>query len=255
MGLESGTYIPDLVISNPTDNDQESQGAAHLRLIKQCLRNSFPALQDKFANCTSDDLNSLSGIYAYISASGNTLMKGWLDATYDTPGARNSAISSNNTALINYINSQNNLQAWLTGAAFTGAVSVPTLGNGNASGNVGNTQWFWNQVLAYGFVTTAGPYGAPAQTGGGLGPVPGSQICWFTVQTSGGRALIEGGYTGGSGSQVISVGFPVSMGTVIILNYVTDQPDAVIISSSAGGFQLFSATGVIGYCRWIAIGY
>ena len=42
MGLETGTYISDLVTSNPANSDQESQGAAHLRLIKSVLQNTFP---------------------------------------------------------------------------------------------------------------------------------------------------------------------------------------------------------------------
>jgi microcystin-dependent protein len=42
MGLETGTYISDLVTSNPINSDLETQGAAHLRLIKTVLQNTFP---------------------------------------------------------------------------------------------------------------------------------------------------------------------------------------------------------------------
>jgi hypothetical protein len=42
MGLETGTYVNDLVNTNPPNSDQESQGAAHLRLIKSVLQNTFP---------------------------------------------------------------------------------------------------------------------------------------------------------------------------------------------------------------------
>ncbi len=42
MGLESGTYIDDLVSSNPTGTDFESQGDDHLRLIKSVLQSTFP---------------------------------------------------------------------------------------------------------------------------------------------------------------------------------------------------------------------
>lgn len=42
MGLETGTYIADLVTSNPINSDLETQGAAHLRLIKTVLQNTFP---------------------------------------------------------------------------------------------------------------------------------------------------------------------------------------------------------------------
>ena len=41
MGLETGTYVGDLVITNPTSSDPKSQGDDHLRLIKSVLRESF----------------------------------------------------------------------------------------------------------------------------------------------------------------------------------------------------------------------
>ena len=42
MGLETGTYVSDLVITNPLASDLRSQGDDHLRLIKKVLQNSFP---------------------------------------------------------------------------------------------------------------------------------------------------------------------------------------------------------------------
>jgi hypothetical protein len=42
MALETGTFISDLVVTNPPDTDPRSQGAGHLRLIKAVLLNTFP---------------------------------------------------------------------------------------------------------------------------------------------------------------------------------------------------------------------
>lgn len=42
MGLESGTYISDLVVTNPPTTDAKQQGDDHLRLIKAVLKNTFP---------------------------------------------------------------------------------------------------------------------------------------------------------------------------------------------------------------------
>lgn len=42
MALESGTFISDLVVTNPAATDQVSRGDDHLRLIKDVLRNTFP---------------------------------------------------------------------------------------------------------------------------------------------------------------------------------------------------------------------
>lgn len=48
MGLESGTYIDDFVITNPTSGDPRSQGDNHLRLIKELLQNTFPNADKAF---------------------------------------------------------------------------------------------------------------------------------------------------------------------------------------------------------------
>lgn len=42
MSLETGTYISDLVATNPTSGDSKSQGDDHLRLIKAALLATFP---------------------------------------------------------------------------------------------------------------------------------------------------------------------------------------------------------------------
>lgn len=42
MGLEAGNFIADLVEANPLGTDPKSQGDDHLRLIKKCIRQTFP---------------------------------------------------------------------------------------------------------------------------------------------------------------------------------------------------------------------
>ena len=46
MALESGTYVKDLVSTNPPGTDAISQGDDHIRLIKSVLQNSFPSNSD-----------------------------------------------------------------------------------------------------------------------------------------------------------------------------------------------------------------
>lgn len=41
MALEAGTFVEDLVVTNPPGTDLKNQGDDHLRLIKTCLRNTF----------------------------------------------------------------------------------------------------------------------------------------------------------------------------------------------------------------------
>lgn len=42
MALESGSYIGDLNVANPSGTDPKSQGDDHIRLLKTAARNSFP---------------------------------------------------------------------------------------------------------------------------------------------------------------------------------------------------------------------
>ena len=41
MGLESGVWVEDLVVTNPPSTDDKRQGDDHLRLIKTVLKNTF----------------------------------------------------------------------------------------------------------------------------------------------------------------------------------------------------------------------
>ena len=62
MALESGTYVKDLVSTNPPGTDAISQGDDHIRLIKSVLKNSFPS-------------NSNAPIVPDISGNGNKYLQ------------------------------------------------------------------------------------------------------------------------------------------------------------------------------------
>jgi hypothetical protein len=57
VGLETGTYISDLVQTNPAVSDQESQGANHLQLIKKVLQNTFPVASLAFQFPTTQSIS------------------------------------------------------------------------------------------------------------------------------------------------------------------------------------------------------
>lgn len=59
MGLETGTYIDDLVATNPTAGDLKSQGDDHLRLIKATIKASFPNISGP-ATLTHTELSGVS---------------------------------------------------------------------------------------------------------------------------------------------------------------------------------------------------
>lgn len=61
MGLETATYIGQLVPTNPTGTDPKSAGDDHLRLIKQTIQNTFPNINGA-VTVTESELNALGGI-------------------------------------------------------------------------------------------------------------------------------------------------------------------------------------------------
>lgn len=63
MGLETGTYISDLVATNPTSTDPKSEGDNHLRLIKSTIKTTFPNINGA-VNATPAQLNTLVGLTA-----------------------------------------------------------------------------------------------------------------------------------------------------------------------------------------------
>ena len=70
MGLETATYISQLVDTNPTSSDPVSQGDDHLRLIKSVLQSQFTTLGAAAVTTTATELNLLDGKTAVGDASG-----------------------------------------------------------------------------------------------------------------------------------------------------------------------------------------
>ena len=61
MGLETATYISQLVPTNPTSSDPVSQGDDHLQLIKSVLQAQFTTLGAAAVTTTAAELNLLDG--------------------------------------------------------------------------------------------------------------------------------------------------------------------------------------------------
>ena len=61
MGLETATYISQLVPTNPTASDPVSQGDDHLQLIKSVLQAQFTTLGAAAVTTTAAELNLLDG--------------------------------------------------------------------------------------------------------------------------------------------------------------------------------------------------
>lgn len=61
MGLETATYITDLVSSNPLGTDSKAQGDNHIRLLKSVLQTQFSDLGSAAVTTTAAELNILDG--------------------------------------------------------------------------------------------------------------------------------------------------------------------------------------------------
>lgn len=59
MGLETGTYISDLVVTNPTSSDPKNQGDDHVRLLKSTIKTTFPNITGAMTK-THTELNSVT---------------------------------------------------------------------------------------------------------------------------------------------------------------------------------------------------
>ncbi|MFZ2403687.1 MAG: hypothetical protein WAW41_01020 [Methylobacter sp.] len=58
MGLETGTYISDLVATNPLGTDLKSAGDDHIRLLKSTIKATFPNI-NAAVTATDDQINTL----------------------------------------------------------------------------------------------------------------------------------------------------------------------------------------------------
>ncbi|MBM3272837.1 hypothetical protein FJY94_06265, partial [Candidatus Kaiserbacteria bacterium] len=146
MGLETGTYLNDLVATNPLATDQKQYGDDHLRLIKSVLKTTFPGMAGAFArvsakataytvavadntvlfNCTASLTLALTAAATLGNSHFFAVLANGGDVTIDPNGAE----TINGAATLSVPNGTAAL-VWCTGSAFLAMVnsSIP---NGTA---------------------------------------------------------------------------------------------------------------------------
>jgi len=67
MGVETASYISQLVDTNPVVGDPVGEGDDHLRLIKTVLQTQFPNFTAAAVNTNVTELNLLDGITALVT--------------------------------------------------------------------------------------------------------------------------------------------------------------------------------------------
>ena len=138
MALESGTYIKDLVSTNPPGTDAISQGDDHLRLIKSTIQASFPS------NTNAPTVPNISGNgNKFLQVNSGATATAW--ASVRTAGALNRAIFTYKDADEIYINSgEYDLDGTTTAAYSWDSQLTFQIGSGGsnaASSAAGTSQW------------------------------------------------------------------------------------------------------------------
>lgn len=153
MALETGTYISDLVTTNPTAADAKSQGDDHIRLIKSALKNTFTALASA-VTATGVELNYVAGVTDFIQTQLNS--KGaiagqiWTGAhNFVTQALGDRSTKAATTAFVG------NEFATLSSPALSGTPTAPTASTGTNSGQIATTSFVMN--TAFGSVLLAQP--------------------------------------------------------------------------------------------------
>jgi len=127
MPLESASFINQLVVTNPTHQDDISQADAQLRLIKSAVKATFPNLGA--AVTASDAL--MNAVFGSFSAAGamTTAESITLKDSQSTP-------TTTNTTAINRYGAKTFLTAYDSTGKTLGQVSMDDSGNVNVSGTL-----------------------------------------------------------------------------------------------------------------------
>lgn len=141
MGLEAATYISDLVTTNPLGSDAKSTADDHLRLIKSCLKTTFPSVTGAVTK-THTELNTVTdrGLIAGQTWTGTHTFPA---TTYGVTAA----VGSSGTALatLDYVNAQ----------AFSAALPAQT-GNSGKFLTTDGSSASWGAVVGNGGAAITG---------------------------------------------------------------------------------------------------
>lgn len=140
MGLESATYLTDLVNTNPVSSDAKSQGDDHIRLIKAVLLSSFPGIAGAMT-ASHTELNILDG--ATLSTAELNILDGVTASTAELNILDGATLT---TTELNYVDgvtsaiqTQLDLKAPLDSPALTGTPTAPTASTGTSTTQLATT--------------------------------------------------------------------------------------------------------------------
>lgn len=149
MPLETATFLTDLNPANPAHSDQLNQDDAHMRLVKQVLKNTFPNFTSAALSSTQAEIDAAVG----TNTNGTTILAdaGATFKTNTTDGIKNPVagevdIQAGGVAALK-VKSDGTATAsgTVSAPAFTGGGAVP----------IGGTIIWWSDTLPTGYGTWA----------------------------------------------------------------------------------------------------
>lgn len=176
MALETATFIPQLVPTNPTDTDPLAQFAAQTRLVKSVLQNQFPNIGTVAVTATGASMNA-----AALAFAGGTV----------TAIPANGTVASGELDLLGLINSGGTVVAGRVqlinsaGSGVAGALAIKMTSSIDATSTVTALA-----LTADGTLTTAAALNAPSVLQAGHSLVPSGMIMMW----SGSVASIPAGW-------------------------------------------------------------
>lgn len=173
MALETGTYISDLVSTNPAGTDTLDKADDHLRLIKSTVKATFPNISGAVTP-THTELNYVDGVTSAIQTQLDSKSPLASPTFTGTPAAPTAAVDTNTTQLATtaYVVGQG--YAKLVSPTFTGTPAAPTAAVDTNTTQLATTAY----VVGQGYLksstatSTYAPLASPALTGTPTAPTP-----------------------------------------------------------------------------------
>ena len=177
-GLETGTYINSLVITNPTGSDPFNTTDDHIRLLKSTIKSTFPNLTGAV---TSDqgELNKLDGVtttatqFNYLNAASGTTGTG--SVVFSTAptftGTVTGGTFSGSGASLTSLNASNLSSGTVASGRLSGSYSIDISGNAATATSATSATTATAARNITGKAGTAGTLSTSAPSGGSDGDV------------------------------------------------------------------------------------
>lgn len=215
MALESGTYISDLVVTNPVNTDTVDKADDHLRLLKSTIKSTFPNITGA-VTATHTQLNYVTGVTSALQTQLDAKAPLASPSLTGVPLAPTAAVDTNTTQLATtaYVVGQG--YAKLAGPTFTGVPAAPTAAVDTSTTQVATTAY----VVGQGYLksstasSTYAPLASPALSGVPTAPTAGGGTNTTQIATTAFVTAATAGVVSATTANVLSATAAATAGAV-----------------------------------------